>query len=416
MEKLPDGDKEVSSTQPSQTEIKRIEETRYELRDASGEVRCTVAVQFDYRIPQGTTLYQKGETKTPLKHIINMSLESDGKSVSLLALEGIPKETAIMMVDDNCHYGGETDEVFVPEPKTLADVYIILHELGHAAQSREDKYKKIYDYTGGLRAVNLVEQFSSAAVLLRELGIKFPLPNETIAELEKFSHEVSSTKDEMDENDLEAIDKTCCKLLDDFILKRFPELRNEIYHKEFDISHKEEHITWKRRYKAFLEILNKYHLLSIEVKKEVDNLIKQSREMFDIQKALFDKSHAKMIAAYDAFNEILGDHQNLPFDIVMKVPVAIAERDASFRALRWVRKISKEAGINLNFPINAGEAESFKNILENLEKDPGGRSEEYIKAVLKICGQKEVSARKVLDLGLLSQDSGSSVNMFLFRK
>ena len=51
MEKLPDGDKEVSSTQPSQTEIKRIEETRYELRDASGEVRCTVAVQFDYRIP-----------------------------------------------------------------------------------------------------------------------------------------------------------------------------------------------------------------------------------------------------------------------------------------------------------------------------------------------------------------------------
>src|SRR3989344_4390299 len=255
MEKLPDGDKEVSSTQPSQTEIKRIEETRYELRDASGEVRCTVAVQFDYRIPQGTTLYQKGETKTPLRHIINMSLESDGKSVSLLALEGIPKETAIMMVDDNCHYGGETDEVFVPEPKTLADVYIILHELGHAAQSREDKYKKIYDYTGGLRAVNLVEQFSSAAVLLRELGIKFPLPNETIAELEKFSHEVSSTKDEMDENDLEAIDKTCCKLLDDFILKRFPELRNEIYHKEFDISHKEEHITWKRRYKAFIEIL-----------------------------------------------------------------------------------------------------------------------------------------------------------------
>ena len=137
----------------------------------------------------------------------------------------------------------------------------------------------------------------------------------------------------------------------------------------------------------------------------------------NIDGSLTEDDHIGCESENIKFTDFLKEHEikeSLVSLISYELPRSIFERDATLRAMVWVRKASQELHISLNFKTKRSDVvvldEMSKELTKCLEEDDV--PEEVQEAILRVCGMGNVGVREVMNLALLTQESDKSVHKF----
>lgn len=121
----------------------------FEYRDADGRLLGTAEATFDAASKPMPYLSAKDGAEATGRSLLSFVLrgEKDGArtEIDMLAL-AVPHGVEVVASDvplANYHYEDEARRAFVPPLETPLDVGVLLHELGHAEQHGEERFKKI---------------------------------------------------------------------------------------------------------------------------------------------------------------------------------------------------------------------------------------------------------------------------------
>lgn len=129
---------------------KKFERLRYEYRDGRGNLICEAIVEKECRDVSITGLKTakggEGATGRDLKRFELIGKDANGKPLVLDVLEMCNPHNARIIVGNellsNYHYVDRFKTVIVPSLDSPLNVGILLHELGHADQYRDEKFKE----------------------------------------------------------------------------------------------------------------------------------------------------------------------------------------------------------------------------------------------------------------------------------
>ncbi|MFH1611356.1 MAG: hypothetical protein ABIA83_02015 [Patescibacteria group bacterium] len=353
-------EKEYEEPTPEVIEQERKIVSR-EIKDANGEVVCTTEVET-----RNNPEYPEGQ------EVVRYELVSpSGERVNLLERVGITNEVVLQQRGENyfCRPGNEERRpvLLIPPAESTVDIATALHEMGHAAQSRDQKMVGI-DY-----------------------GLQYILSDDSKDSTQRWLQMAWRLKDKKNKRGLE--------LLDGGILDQFDQKDLELFRTEKEKAQlaKERDETYEKamRFKSFMEDGEKrgdkdkqnffLGLLQEEIKR-LDVIREKEMSLLD-REAEVKKDITKLIAEYGS---------------VMKEEAAagtkVLERDATARALKWMRKIQQEHGINLFASQNQEATVAEARGIRSSAQAKGMRIEEH--PLLLQCDEGETNAYNVLKTSL----------------
>ncbi|MBU4314837.1 hypothetical protein KJ673_00325 [Patescibacteria group bacterium] len=332
-----------------------------EIKDANGEVVCTTEVET-----RNNPEYPEGQ------EVVRYELVSpSGERVNLLERVGITNEVVLQQRGENyfCRPGNEERRsvLLIPPAESTVDIATALHEMGHAAQSRDQKMVGI-DY-----------------------GLQYILSDDSKDSTQRWLQMAWRLKDKKNKRGLE--------LLDGGILDQFDQKDLELFRTEKEKAQlaKERDETYEKamRFKSFMEDgekrgdKDKQNFFLGLLQEEIKRLdVIREKEMFLLDReAEVKKDITKLIAEYGS---------------VMKEEAAagtkVLERDATARALKWMRKIQQEHGINLFASQNQEATVAEARGIRSSAQAKGMRIEEH--PLLSQCDEGKTNAYDVLKTSL----------------
>lgn len=317
-------------------ETKEAETTKqeFEYRDAEGNLIGKAIVEMSQEEVEGL-----GGIKGKMLKSFRLEGEKDGESTSVdvLELANLHKVKIILARGANYSFDFEKREIIAPPLESPIDVGILLHELGHADQDQDEKIEGLSDFYGlkierpytlreeGVAQEKTVERLAQTiikAAPLTEKIIKRTLLNDNFSELIKIQTEHrdifldrNKAEDALKEN-TERISHVQQYLDDEFVSKLTEEEHQEL--------------------KNNLDNLQREREALLNIKKRVE----------DIALTRWRALRHKRDQVYERTGLEESDFEEF-FEKLLYLPTQIMERDATARALKWMRKIRRDTGVDL---------------------------------------------------------------------
>lgn len=329
-------------------------ELKQELGEAAKEAKEaeTIKQEFEYRDVEGNLIGKaivemSQEDAEGLEGIKGKMLKSfrlegerDGKltSIDVLKLANLHKTKIILVRGANYSSSFDKRDIIAPPLESPIDVAILLHELGHTDQEQDEKIEGLSDFYGlktqrsytlreeGVAQEKTVERLAQTiikAMPATEEVIKRMLLNDNFSELIKIQTEKQDIFLEMNK------------------------ARNAWKEKSERVSHVQQYL----RDDDFLSKLTEEE--HQELKNNFDNLQREAEALSSILReaerpAL--KKWSELRPKRDQVYERAGfeeyEFEDF-FEKLIYLPTQIKERDATARALKWMKKIRRDTGVDL---------------------------------------------------------------------
>lgn len=318
-----------------ETKEKEYIEQEFEYRDVEGNLIAKAIVEMSQEDVEGP----EGVKDKVLKSF-RLEGEKDGKSTSIdvLELANLHKTKIILARGANYSSSFDKREIIAPPLESPIDVAILLHELGHADQEQDEKIEGLSDFYGlktqraytlkeeGVAKEKTVERLAQTiikAMPATEEIIKRMLLNDNFSELLKIQTEKQDIFLEMNK------------------------ARNAWEEKSERVSHVQQYL----RDEDFVSKLTEEE--HQELKNNFDNLRREAEALSSILREAerpavkkWSELRPKRYQVYERAGFEESEFEDF-FEKLIYLPTQIKERDATTRALKWMRKIHRDTGVDL---------------------------------------------------------------------
>ena len=324
----------------------RLESETVDVMDAQGVLRFRAEKRYE-------TIEGENGSEHVLRALILTS--PDGKqSVDVLKTIGCA-EDRILIDATEFAYDPNTRDIHVPEQRTIIDLYVLLHECGHAIQDRDPGFEEMTDST----RPHLVQEFYAL-----ERAEQGRLPVEQLAELRMMATEYEQSERDQEQR-LKALDQSGRAYADAvqaYVRAQIPEVYDRVQSLALQdtraTSSYEVGTAWFEALQAVLDEIRNQDLMSGSDGDEryyVDEVA---------QFALFEKDYQDRIRAVQAhasdqsrfqkqFSEkigpLLAPYLRGPGLDASECRKFVLERDATRRAFEWIRLLEKKLETTLRF-------------------------------------------------------------------
>lgn len=307
----------------------------FEYRDAEGNVIGKAIVEMSQEDVEGS----EGVRGKVLK-FFRLEGEKDGEptSIDVLALANLHKAEITLVRGVRYNYEFKTKKIMAPFPESPIDIAILLHELGHADQNHDEKIEGLSDF---------YDLKTERPYTLREEGVA---QEKTVERLVRTIIKAAPSTEKI-------IKRT-------FLNDNFSELikiqteKRDIFSEQNKAKNiweeKRDRVSDLQKYMAESEIVSK---LTEEEKKELksnlDNLYREDEEAFkvytDAKRFALEKWRTLGPKRNEVFKKVGLEESDFEefFEKLLYLPTQIMERDATARAIGWIKKIRSDAGIDL---------------------------------------------------------------------
>ena len=374
---IPNPEKEPSASQT------------YELTNAENTVVCVATVE--YATQAGA---EEGKER---KIFRRFELTINGTAVDLLSATGMNDAQYTIVVDNNSPlFDPKNNEVFIPEPRTLGDVFIALHEFGHAEQYKDAAWKSESENRG----LSPVGNFTFLMDWATEKGVPKEIPQNTEQRLKEISIMKKHLQDEREslKTEEKKVDVERRRKIEAFAEAYDPEIKKNVdtiiqsnppsklsLWAEYLFTFYDE-VRARKPDAALMEKIDSYTSeIDAEYKSLSVKISNNDRDQRALEAEFFSLAEEYLDWMYEINNLVVGR----------------LERDATRRALLWARRLKREFSIDIlvRFRINR---ESIVSLFSETQTPLTAEAEQIIDA---FCEKQIATGTELLQFALASYNA-----------